>query len=57
MQTLFLYQPFEKGPFISGLYVNKTIGFDLALVYAPELKTLVFQIQLGSIDLSIGWIF
>lgn len=57
MQTLFLYQPFGKGPFISGLYVNKTIGFDLALVYAPELKTLVFQIQLGSIDLSIGWVF
>ena len=57
MQELFLFQPFKKGLFISAILTDKTIGFDLSLIYAQEVNSLCLHIQIINVVFGIGWLF
>lgn len=57
MKTLFLYQPFKKGLFISGILTDKSIGIKLSLEYVTEIKSIDFYMQIGNAIFGIGWLF
>ncbi len=57
MQELFLFQPFKKGLFISGILTDKTIGFDLSFIYTPKVNALCLHLQIVNVVFGIGWLF